>query len=218
MTPCLSTGTALPWNSQHRNVKAPQKTNCVPNTKKYLLKLFREIIAVQSEQQKILTYTLWQKMYSNVTVVHTVFGANLRPWPSADALYVNTNSGILSFNSMNKSGLDSHWQVPHDRLLPSNLTHCNYADSPCAISWIRAPLVYLYTQQSRVVPNCTAYRPYIRRDQTTKWCYVIYKYIIFIPECNSTSHANQIENKSVPHTWATHANFTSYNFHSSTQK
>ena len=60
-TPCLCTGAALPWISQHRKVKAPQKTNCVSITKKYLLKLFRKIIAVQSEQQKIHKYTLWQK-------------------------------------------------------------------------------------------------------------------------------------------------------------
>jgi hypothetical protein len=51
----------LPWNSQHRKVKAPKKTNCVSITKKYLLKLFREIIVIHSEQQKIHKYTLWQK-------------------------------------------------------------------------------------------------------------------------------------------------------------
>jgi len=39
-------------------VKASQKTNRVSITKIYLLKLFKEIIAVQSEQQKIHKHTL----------------------------------------------------------------------------------------------------------------------------------------------------------------
>jgi hypothetical protein len=79
---------------------------------------------------------------------------------------------------MNKSSLHSHWQVPHDRRLPSTLTYCNYAVRYAPYNGFVPLLVNTASTMlsPRVEPHCTAYRPYIRRFQTTKWSQVILKF------------------------------------------
>jgi hypothetical protein len=148
MTPCLSIEAILPWNSRpHRKQTAsPLRRITVQGNNSF------SIWTTKNSQVHSVA-----KMYSNVTVGHTVFGTNLRPWPLTDALYVNMNSGILSLISMNKSCLGSQWHVRHDWL--------TFHPHPLQSRWLAMRHLmdscprYYTVPFPRVVSNCTAHRP-----------------------------------------------------------